>query len=602
MGCGSSSRNIQKEYDEANEAADDIARNMGFFTNKEVLNHPMNKVDASFRDARSAAQRSPANEERYNRKFEWQGVQTKRPEDILKPLPQGLWSILGVHRELDYQKALEDELDYGPEKPWTDMQPAQGLIAWNATFPFIFGITQKGRWENDKFLALSRFLNCPIVDRTGTLTGSPLKLKSIFPIPAVDPNFNMQWEEIMDARAQNILDSIPPDADIHVLWSGGIDTTALVCAFIRISRARVDKRIIIRYAERSIKEYPWFFENVIQRHFPNMRVIVGHVRDVIDGNNYVVTGDPADMLFGTFLMAQAFKGPFVRNADGRTVENPMSYKLEAPWQEIVPQLVHDQKLLTHKLRPSKTELQDLKQNWIDWITPFVQASPVPILNTFDFFWWVTYGLKYQHDLLRIYYNRDHDVLPTRLQCGHPDSRVYNFYQWPNFDQWSLNADNHRKLKMKDKRVWASYKFPMKQYIKDVCGDEQYFAAKAKCQSVVNAWGATMGIDERWNVIRFGKYSISRVQLQNKYGEKVLHYLNGDPRGGSRGLNEAYNDDHDNGMGVGTGMILGAAAVGVAAWAWTDIDLSVEEDIFVDTTIYNQARGGNASDAHSAGGG
>lgn len=86
------------------------------------------------------------------------------------------------------------------------------------------------------------------------------------------------------------------------------------------------------------------------------------------------------------------------------------------------------------------------------------------------------------------------------------------------------------------------------------------------------------------------------------------------------------------------MIFGAAAVGVAAWAWTDIDLSVEEDIFVDTvtmhssnvksslkmahffannvitfsspryihvflfeTIYNQARGGN-SNAHSAGGG
>ena len=36
------------------------------------------------------------------------------------------------------------------------------------------------------------------------------------------------------------------------------------------------------------------------------------------------------------------------------------------------------------------------------------------------------------------------------------------------------------------------------------------------------------------------------------------------------------------------MIFGAAAVGVAAWAWTDIDLSVEEDIFVDTVTINSS--------------
>jgi hypothetical protein len=99
------------------------------------------------------------------------------------------------------------------------------------------------------------------------------------------------------------------DTELHVLWSGGIDTTAAVAAFLRVTEeSRGERqRLIIRYCPRSVGEYPAFWEEVIRTSFPRHEVIMGHVRDVFDGTRLVVTGDPNDMLWGTFVMANAFK-------------------------------------------------------------------------------------------------------------------------------------------------------------------------------------------------------------------------------------------------------------------------------------------------------
>ena len=63
----------------------------------------------------------------------------------------------------------------------------------------------------------------------------------------------------------------------------------------------------VHYDEHSIAEHPRFFERFI-KPLPMHSPLKGHVRDFIDGTRVVVTGDPADMLFGTIKMADAFKG------------------------------------------------------------------------------------------------------------------------------------------------------------------------------------------------------------------------------------------------------------------------------------------------------
>jgi hypothetical protein len=94
---------------------------------------------------------------------------------------------------------------------------------------------------------------------------------------------------------------------------------------------------------------------------------------------------------------------------------------------------------------------------------------------FDMWWWLTYSLKYQHDVSRLFYNSNTDVIPEYIRC-----KVHNFYETYDFHQWSFH--NHH-LKMKDKFVWASYKEPLKEIILQYTRDREYYSTKLKVASV-----------------------------------------------------------------------------------------------------------------------
>ena len=125
-------------------------------------------------------------------------------------------------------------------------------------------------------------------------------------------------------RADFYLDKFP-GKKLNVLWSGGIDTTAVICAFLRRIKYRglSPKLIVATFCERSKQEYPLFYEQVISEL--ECQIIEGHVRDIVDGERILVTGDPADMIFGTYLMGVCLKKP----ADGE--ENPLYGKIDKDW-------------------------------------------------------------------------------------------------------------------------------------------------------------------------------------------------------------------------------------------------------------------------------
>merc|ERR1712151_670952 len=129
-------------------------------------------------------------------------------------------------------------------------------------------------------------------------------------------------------------------------------------------------------------------------------------------------------------MSQAFAGQY---SDGNP--NPLNFALEKPWETIIPKWLRTRGLLVDgdpQLDRLWSEMPEEHQ-WVEWMRPFVEASPIPIITVFDWLWWVTYACKYQHDLLRIYYNRA--VVSEELR-----ESVINFYEGADFDQWSFH--NH----------------------------------------------------------------------------------------------------------------------------------------------------------------
>ena len=61
-------------------------------------------------------------------------------------------------------------------------------------------------------------------------------------------------------------------------------------------------------------------------------------------------------------------------------------------------------------------------------------------------------------------------------ASHVSAVRSNFFETEPFHQWSFasHAD-----KMPDKRVWSSYKLPLKEFIKNFTGDHEYYASKTK---------------------------------------------------------------------------------------------------------------------------
>ena len=73
----------------------------------------------------------------------------------------------------------------------------------------------------------------------------------------------------------------------------------------------------------------------------------------------------------------------------------------------------------------------------------------------------------------------------------------------------------------DHNIWATYKNALKLFIYGFTKDKEYFAAKLKVQSVSNNWGFELGLDANYNLLKWGKYSISRKHMETKYPNNML---------------------------------------------------------------------------------
>jgi hypothetical protein len=268
-----------------------------------------------------------------------------------------------------------------------------------------------------------------IVDRSLTLDmGFPYTI--LTSIPDMPSSFSMTFRELCDQRAVDIItQSTVRNLEITVLYSGGIDSTGVLCSLLKNN---VDlKRLRIVLTQRSIEEYPLFWDETVSK-------LRYQIVDVIDEgfyeNSLVVSGALGDQIFG---------------------------------------------LSNACMMPPKEKI-DLEKEFpvsvVEWLEPWIKKSPLEIVSKHDFIWWMCFSLTWQHVQLSII--RKLTLTKHQLDFSH----FVDFYGSREFQLWSMC--NHDE-KIKD--TWKSYKYPIKDYIYEYNQDADYRANKIKLPSLMHAY-------------------------------------------------------------------------------------------------------------------
>lgn len=377
--------------------------------------------------------------------------------------------------------------------------------------------------RHDRMFGLSIFFGVPLMDRTGVLTQS-VSIAPYCPAPPlameVDKfvsSYQVRGEsDVIDVcrsslrtlvleRAQELwaeTETNSPKGSIMVAWSGGIDSTAVLCALLETSVNHSDRRsrLTVLLDDESISENPTFHKTHIDstklKEAPrNSEPLSSHAvrwRQKCQ-NNIMVTGEIGDQLFGSSKLFAAFaeKQPDLPDIWGVSKSDMVSPQdrarelfgekgLQAPWPEtILPAL----QLL--KLLPVGEE-----GAWKRWIEPQLQQAPFKIDSTFDFLWWINFSCKWQNVSLRCIHDGGTPLL-THGGVAVSDIKgcIVHFFEHRNFECWSSVPEFH-PLKFPDLNTWSTYKEPLKHYIKSFDGDNAYYEEKTKVGSL--SFGAPEG--------------------------------------------------------------------------------------------------------------
>ena len=282
---------------------------------------------------------------------------------------------------------------------------------------------------NDALSAFSRITHhACLSDRFGFLNQfSPFVFNSVENMPTFDCKHTL--ENLLLTRAADIYSIANAEAKtINVMWSGGVDSTAVVLAFI-VSEVPVN----VVYTASSIDEYPEFYEFIKTVPFVKMHQVtattLAPVCASLAVNDLVVTGFPADQLFGS-IVNQALAIPF-----------------DADWRCLI------------------TNDEAISQ--IEAATEFYK---LPIKTISELTWFINFSCKWNivtHALSSFY----------GLDCGN----TINYFEPVEFQQWSLsNFDVLHKFSQVDPKY---YKQELKNFIVKYFPKGSYLTTKGKTGSL-----------------------------------------------------------------------------------------------------------------------
>jgi len=294
----------------------------------------------------------------------------------------------------------------------------------------------------------SLYFGTGLLDRTRRLDhGFPYHI--LDPIPAL-PDGLAKPQSIADlcrARAAQLVAlSRETDRPLRLFWSGGIDSTAAAVCLMEALSDEPD-RLQIFYALQSVKEYPLFGLKFV-KPWPGSRIFAGPLSANITADVITVTGEHGDQLFGSMVaMDPAIDFDLLRQ----------------PWKSAFPKIL--EKKFSTKSRAKEV---------YGYLSPQIEAAPVPIDSLYEMFWWLNFSMKWQTVTLRLLMigkaGRVEQLLP----------QLQHFYRTRDFEIWAMTHPDQR-IRFAD--GWAGHKWPLKDLILEHTQDTDYHATKQKRPSL-----------------------------------------------------------------------------------------------------------------------
>lgn len=270
-----------------------------------------------------------------------------------------------------------------------------------------------------------------------------------YPMPVM-PASKITFSDAADSFGNEIINEIDLGRDIYLMWSGGIDSTAIAVSVLKYIKKHQHPHLHIISSQSSRNENPMFYHNFLSefnqidlRQFEPANLDLAH--------SIVLDGEGGDQIFGSSAANKIF-----------SIYPEMILK---PWRD------NTDFLRQHWHRDDVPDFYDLFMNLMN-IT--IGQSSVPVETLFDFYWWLNFNFKFDSVMFR-----------NTLKIGEniPDQDFKYFttqvcrrmFATEKMQQWSMSAGAEDKIYQARKTV----KWSGKKYIYEFDKNEYYYREKRK---------------------------------------------------------------------------------------------------------------------------
>jgi len=298
---------------------------------------------------------------------------------------------------------------------------------------------------------------------------------------------NASLADIADQRAIEIL-KIAKDTNkkIALMWSGGIDSTFLVTAFLK-NLNQSDHELLTIYCNSTslIENFDYYFNCI--RLYKNVH-LKSSSTCIVDNNflnqNILLHGDPADCLFGP--STPMYKKHF---NNGEQSE---------PWKK------HSKKMID--LLELSVSPKFRSQNWGNWyfnyITKNLEESGQAdyVSSVADWWWWTYFNFKWEFSTTRFFHRPKIEHVDGISLKNQQEFANYTFFHSSDFQLWSYS--NLKTLT--EKNIAQTHKIKARQYINEFYRNDLYFSTKRKMPSqtptIPNSRTTTIGYNNEYRPI------------------------------------------------------------------------------------------------------